>query len=170
MSPFGFEVHFFAVLIYGRLVFQQCCYGLERYSEVDVLAVAYASLYASAVVRSCGYAPVVIEEEVVHFASASGAHAKSCSKLNAFHGVYAQHGTSEGCMQLVKLGLSESCRAAFYHARNCSAYGVALSLNLRNKLYHLFGFSLVGASYNVFLGRLKVVFPVVAVESDGANL
>ena len=38
-----------AVLIYGRLLLKYGCYGLESHTEVDVLAVAYSSLDASAV-------------------------------------------------------------------------------------------------------------------------
>ena len=63
------ECYVVAVLVYGRLLLKNGCYRLESHSEVDIFAVAYSSLNASAVVGCCVYFAVVGCEDIVLLAS-----------------------------------------------------------------------------------------------------
>lgn len=74
VASLGFEDNWFALFVDGMLVAQQGCYWFECYSEVDVLSVGYAALYAAAVVGLCGdTAAGCWNEDVVLLAASSAA-------------------------------------------------------------------------------------------------
>mgnify|MGYP003306837707 CR=1 FL=1 len=48
-----------------RLFLQQCRHWLERYTEIDIVAIGYSALYSAAVVGTCGYAITVIIKNII---------------------------------------------------------------------------------------------------------
>ena len=125
------ECRFLSVFV-NRLLFpEDCSYRFECYIEVYVVTVAYAALYATAVVRPCLYRSVVVVEHVVYFASILCGCIKTDAELNAFYGIYAEHGVCQLCVELVEFRFTDAGRASFYHACYDAANGVSLLFGFR---------------------------------------
>ena len=89
MSALSLESRHVAFAVYSLLVFQECGYGFECYSEYDVLSVAYSSLYTSAMVGFCGDFPIFYSERVVLLATSHRDTCKSVTILKSLCGINA---------------------------------------------------------------------------------
>ena len=110
----------------GILCAQQGSHRFEHYSEINVLAVANATLNATAVICGGGDSPIVIYKYVVHGATSEIHAVETFAVVEAFHGIYAQHGTSELGMKFPEFWFSQPCGTACDDARMsssiCSAF------------------------------------------------
>lgn len=171
MTATGGECGGLSVLCNGLLRLKECGYGFECHSEIDVLSVGNAALYASAIVGEGGDTAVPIgNENVILLASELGSTIESHAILEAFHGIDAEHGIAQSGMQFVKRGLAPTYGAALYYAGNHSANGVALGLYLHNQLFHSAGGLFIGATHIAVLNAFKVVVFICALQRNWAYL
>ena len=125
MSTASFHRGGIAFKVDGRLLLKDGRHGFESHSEIDVLAVAHATLDTTAVVRRSHHLARFVRKRVVEFAATAQCAGEAFAIFEAFHRIDAEHGTSQGGMQLVELRLAHPGGATGHHARDDAADGVA---------------------------------------------
>ena len=166
----GFEGGVHAVHVYGVLLHEYGCHGLEGYAEVDVLSVADAALNAAGVVGMRFDASVVVIEHVVLFGAFHLQSFEAFAVFKRFCGVDTEHAGGKGGLEFAVNGLSQSDGASFDNAGHHAADGIAFALYLEDKLFHFFGFLRVGATHRVGINQVEVVGGIVFFQFDGAYL
>ena len=151
--------------IHRLLLTQKRGNGLECHPEIYVFAVAYASLYASAVVCRRGNMSVVGTESVVLPAAMRRHTTETLAILETLCGIDAEHSGTELGVELAEFGFAQTCRTAFYHARYDAAHGVARSLHVVDEPLHEHRLLRIGAAHDVTLGFIEVVMRVVVLQS-----
>ena len=130
MSSMRTKRHCIPILVYGFLLLQNGSHGFESHSESDIGTIAYAPLYAAAVVAHCRRRSVGIGiEPVCHLRTSHGSHSKPITIFKPFCCIDAEHGSTEGGMQFVKLRFPQSCGASTYYSAHHAANGIALTLH-----------------------------------------
>ena len=147
--------------VYRLLFHQESSYRLERYTEVDVLSVADTSLDTARVIGACVYASVVMVEHIVLLATTQGHVVEALAIGKAFYGVDAEHGMTQGCMELSESRLSQAYGASLDDTADDATDGIAFGLYLLDEGSHFFGLYGVGATHIVGLNQIEVVFLVV---------
>ena len=93
MATTGMKQCGFAFDVHGFLFAQQGCNWFEGNTEIDVLSVRNASLYAPTSVGSRGNASVLIgHKDIVLFRTSLRDSCKSHSVFKSFGGIDAEHG------------------------------------------------------------------------------
>ena len=96
-------------MVNGGLWAKNGCHRLESHPEIDVLAIADATLYATTVVGSDAGTPSGISfEEVVLLASLQVSATEAQPILEAFGGIDAKHGIAQTSMQLSELWFAQT--------------------------------------------------------------
>ena len=80
--------------VYCLLWTEYCGYWFERHTEVDVLAIGYSSLDATAMVAEGRNLVAFTDKRVNHFRSTSSTVGKAQAIVETLTGIDAQHGLS----------------------------------------------------------------------------
>ena len=148
----------------GRLFHQDSGYRLEGYLEIDVLTVADASLNTTGTVGTCPDASVVVIENVILLASFLVHAAESLSVFESFYGIDAQHGITQGRMQLSEYRLPQSDRTAFDDAGDDTSDGIAFAFDVEDVLFHDFGKFHIRTTDRILFDVAQIVLGVVFIQ------
>ena len=170
MAAFRFHHRIISIDIDRLLFHQEGSYGLEGYTEVDVLSVADTALDTSRVVGTCIDATLVVIEHIVLLASAQSHVVEPFAISKSLHGIDAEHRMAKCCMKFTEGRLSQSHRASLDDTRDDTANGIALSLHLLDESGHFFGFRWVRATHIIGLDQVEIVFLIVFFQFDLAYL
>ena len=159
-----------AVHVDGGLFSELCSHGFEEHTEVDVLSVGYASLYASGVVGEGVDFAVSHAEDVVLLGASLPYSVEAFAIFEALDGIDAEHGGSEVGMEFGEGRFAEPWGTALDDACDDASDGVALALDLPDELLHACGSLWVGTAYGVVFDAGEVELAVVSLYGYVAHL
>ena len=140
--------------------------GFEGHPEINVLSVAHTALDTAAVVGGCANLAFLVDKHVIEFTALPGGTGKAFAILKAFHGIDAEHGASERCVQFSKLWFSDTGRTTCHHAGDDAADGVSLAFYLSDEGSHLLRYVRIGTPNGIEFCVPQVVEPVVVVKGN----
>ena len=157
--------------VHGLLLTQKSCHGLKSNTEVDVFAVADASLNAATSIRERADASVTSTHEDVVLLAASLSHASETGTIfKPFHGIDAEHGSTQASVKFTEHRLTESRRTAFDDTADDAANRVTFCFDLGNELRHFLCHFLIRTAHGVAFNERKVKVCVGAGQRDVTNL
>ena len=171
VAPAGFQGGGLAVLGYGGLFHQDGGNWFEGNAEVDVLSVRDASLYTATTVGLGGDATLAVGDEDIVLLAPSQVHAgEPHAVFKSLYGIYAEHGTSQGGMQLAEARFAKTCGTTLYNACDDASDGVTLTLHFHDEVCHTLGSAGVGTTDGIFLGTSEVVILISSGQGNVAHL
>src|SRR5690606_13972882 len=137
----------FALAVYGFLLLHKGGHGLKGHLKINILAIAYAALYAAAVV---GLGAAAFLKNIIMLAALHQRAGKPAAVFKTFYGIYGEHCLAKCGVQFIKNRFAQTNRHILNYTVYSPADGISIFANSLYICFHFCGHFGIGTTNGIF--------------------